>query len=215
MTEKLKLIPLLLLMLLVSGCMKYAYSVKHVAPELAATGSGSLAVASHDQRDYVVSGKYRPQNVGVVRGAFGNPIFMNTASGQPLADEMGEALVAAFKQKGFEASLVTAAATESTGQIHKKLRDSGAYRLIYFQINQWRTDTWNNLRMEYDFLLTVMDERANILAQKGVSGDDNLGFLFGFNPLGMTQKRVAKALTERLEELCNDPEIVTALTGKR
>jgi hypothetical protein len=60
-----------------------------------------------------------------------------------------------------------------------------------------------------------MDERANILGKKGVSGDDNLGFLFGFNPLGMTQKRVAKALTERLEELCNDPEIVTALTGKR
>ena len=215
MVGRLKLFSLLGALLLLSGCISYSYRLDHVAPELSSSGQARVAVACHDQRSYVISGEYKPQNVGVVRSTVGIPAKMSTASGKPLAQDVGEVLRKALAQKGFQASLLSTAASDSVEEVYDKLKATGAERLLYLQINQWRTDTFNNLRFENDFVLQIMDKEGAVLAETTRAGDDDLGFLFGMNLLKMTQERVAKALKEKLEQLLNDPAAERALNGAR
>lgn len=207
-----KLLPLLIVLFLVNGCIKYTYSVHRVLPELVSTGKGTVAVASHDQRSYVISGEYKPQTLGVIRSV-GPPFPMITATGRPLADEMGDAIAGALKKNGFTPVPVITAPSDPVEEVKKKLTDTKADRLVHFKILQWRTDTYNNIRMEYNFHITVMDAAGNVLAEKESIGDDNLGWGSGFNPVGVTRKKVPSALKLKLEELLNAPDIAKALAS--
>ena len=87
MKNRLKFAFVLAAMFMATGCIKYTYNLAKVKPEFHPAGNCSVAVASQDQRSYVISGKTKPQVVGVIRGAFGNPLYMTTATRRPLADE--------------------------------------------------------------------------------------------------------------------------------
>jgi hypothetical protein len=197
-------------MFIVSGCIKYTYNLAKVKPELYPTGNGSVAVASQDLRSFVVSGKTKPQVVGVIRGGFGNPLYMTTASRLPLADEMGEVITAALKRRGFKPIPLVTSPTEPVTQVRQKLADTGAKKLIHFQIKQWKSDSYNRVRLEYSMAVAVLDKRGNLLAQKESSGDENLGH-GGFNILKGTRIKVPEAFKKKLEELFNAPEITKAL----
>jgi len=198
-------------MIIASGCIKYTYSLTNVKPELYPAGNSSVAVASQDQRSYVVSGENIPQLVGVIRGGFGNPLYMTTASRRPLADEMGDVITGALKKKGFKTIPVVVAATEPIEQVRKKLADTGAEKMIHFQIKKWKSDSWNNLRLEYIINLTVFDTKGKLLAEKESSGDENLGWVAGMKIVGTTRKKVQEAFKKKLEELFNAPDIIKAL----
>ena len=49
------------------------------------------------------------------------------------------------------------------------------------------------------------------LAGKKISGDENLGWGSGFDPVGITRKKVPSAFKEKLEELFKTPDIRKAL----
>lgn len=210
MNNQVRFVIVLAAMFIVSGCMKYTYSVANVKPELDPTGNGSVAVASQDQRSYVVSGKNKPQLVGVIRATFGNPVYMTTASGRPLSAEMGDAITDALNKKGFKPVAVEVAATEPMDQVRKKLLATGAKKLIHFRIKQWKNDTYTRIRLEYILNLTVLDEKGMLLAKKEINGDENLGGA-GMNTLKGTRRKVPEAFKEKMEELFNDPDIVKAL----
>ena len=193
-----------------SGCIKYTYNLARVKPELYPAGNDSVAVASQDQRSYVVSGKTKPQVVGVIRGGFGNPIYMVTASRRPLADEMSDVITSALKQKGFKTIPLVTAPTEPVAQVRKKLADTGAEKLIHFQIKQWKSDSYNRVRLEYSLKVAVLDKKGRLLGEKESSGDENLGS-GGFNILKGTRKKVPEAFKKKLEELFNAPAIIKAL----
>jgi hypothetical protein len=195
---------------LCSGCMRYTYSVANVVPEIGPAGNGVVAVASQDQRSYIVSGRNQPQLVGVVRGGFGNPVYMNTDTGRPLADEMGEAIAGALKKKGYKILSIAISPTEPIAQVQEKLRDTGATRLIHFQIKGWKSDTYNRIRLEYLLSLSVFDQEGRLLAEKQVSGDENLG-AGGFNIVRGTRKKVPVAFKAIMENLFNASEIRNAL----
>jgi hypothetical protein len=197
-------------MFIVSGCIKYTYNLANVKPELYPAGNSSVAVASQDQRSYVVSGKTKPQVVGVIRGTFGNPLYMTTATRRPLADEMRDVITGALRKKGFKTIPVVVAATAPVEQVRKKLADTGADKLIHFQIKQWKSDTYSNVRLEYVMNLTVFDKKGKLLAERESSGDENLGS-GGFNILKGTRKKVPEAFKKKLEELFNAPDIIKAL----
>ena len=148
--------------------------------------------------------------VGVIRGGFGNPIYMITASRRPLADEMGDVITGALKKKGFKTIPVVVAATEPVEQVRKKLADTGAKKLIHFQIKQWKSDSYSNVRLEYLMNLAVFDKKGKLLAERESSGDENLGS-GGFNILKGTRKKVPEAFKKKLEELFNTPDIIKAL----
>ncbi len=210
MKNLVKFVFVLAAMLMASGCIKYTYNLARVKPELYPAGNGSVAVASQDQRSYVVSGKTKPIVVGVIRGTFGNPIYMVTASRRPLADDMGDVITGALNKKGFKTIPVTVAATEPKKQVRKKLADTGAEKLIHFEIKQWKSDTYSNVRLEYSLNLTVFDTKGKLLAEKQISGDENLGS-GGFNILTGTRKKVPQAFKKKLEGLFNEPDITKAL----
>jgi len=167
-------------------------------------------VASQDQRSYVVSGKTKPQVVGVIRATFGNPLYMTTDTRRPLAEEMRDVITDALRKKGFKTIPVVVAATDPVEQVRKKLAGTGADKLIHFQIKEWKSDTYNNVRLEYLINVTVFDKKGRLLAKKGISGDENLGS-GGFNILKGTRKKVPQAFKKKLEELFNAPGIIKAL----
>jgi hypothetical protein len=148
--------------------------------------------------------------VGVVRGAFGNPVYMNTDTGRPLAEEMGEVIAGALKKKGYQTLSVAVSPTEPIPQVHGKLMDTGAAKLIHFQIKGWKSDTYNRVRLEYLLSLSVFDQKGRLLAEKQVSGDENLGG-GGFNIVRGTRKKVPIAFKAIMENLFNASEIRNAL----
>jgi len=105
---------------------------------------------------------------------------------------------------------VVVAATEPIEQVRKKLADTGAEKLIHFQIKKWKSDTYSNVRLEYIMNLAVFDTKGKLLAEKESSGDENLGS-GGFNILKGTRKKVPEAFKKKLEELFNAPDIIKAL----
>jgi hypothetical protein len=91
----------------------------------------------------------------------------------------------------------------------------GALRSIYcdvypFQIKKWKSDTYNRIRLEYILNLSVLDQNSQLLAEKEVSGDENLGGA-GFNIVTGTRKKVPEAFKEIMENLFNASEIRNAL----
>ena len=211
MTKTIKFTIVVATMFLVGGCaVKQKYSIDSVVPDLGLTGKVTVAVAAQDQRDYVLSGNNKPQLVGIMRGGFGNPFYMTTKSGRPLADEMGDVIANALKKNGFNTITVVVAATESAEQVGKKLVDTGADKLIHFEIIKWQSDTFWNIRFIYSLHVSVYDGNYKLLAKDSCEGDKNLGDA-GFSITANTRKKVQETLKAELERLFNSSEIVTAL----
>lgn len=198
-------------MLFASGCVvKQTYSVAAINPTLAPAGQGAVAVGSQDRREYVVSGKNVPQVVGVLRAGFGNPYYMTTTSGRPFADEVADVIAAALESKGFTTKTVIIDANEPIEQARMKLANTGADRLVHFQIMEWKSDTYVNIGLKYSMSLAVLDREGKLLAEKTISGDDNLGSA-GFDTAKGVKRKVPPAFGQKLEELFSTPKIVEAL----
>ena len=198
-------------MLMASGCVvKQTYSVADLNPTLAPAGRGAVAVGSQDRRSYVVSGKNEPQIVGILRAGFGNPYHMNTTSGRPFADEVGEVIAGALESKGFTTKTVIVGAAESIEQARTKLASTGADKLVHLQIIEWKSDTYVNIGLEYSLRLAILDREGKLLAEKEISGDENLGSA-GFDTAKGVKKKVPAAFRQKLEELFSTAEIVEAL----
>lgn len=69
-----------------------------------AHGTITVAVATHDQRPYVVGGNKKPNFVGLSRGGYGNPFDVVTVSGNPLADGFSESISRSLAARGFKTS---------------------------------------------------------------------------------------------------------------
>lgn len=199
------------LLWIITGCAvgnKYAYH--QVTPELKANTGHSVAVAAQDQRSYVQNGEKQPDFVGLQRGGFGNPFNVSTASGKPLAEDMAAAIVRSLKDKGVKTVSVQVNPTDDMNAVITALNNANAQRLILLSLKHWKSDTYNNVGLAYDLVLQVFDAKGNQLAQKQVSGDDNLGGS-AWNPPAHARKALPKAYKEKLEQLLNDPAISSAL----
>ena len=89
----------LLLAAMLCGCaigntIDYATQV----PELTVASSRTVAVGVQYLRPYVISGHNTPQFVGLQRGGYGNPFGVHTSSGNPLAQDMANAIVSALSE---------------------------------------------------------------------------------------------------------------------
>ena len=101
-------------MVFITGCTvgnKHTY--QGVAVDLDTSGSSSVALATHDQRPYVVSGDKQADFVGLQRGGFGNPFNVTTLSENALAEDFSNVVAAALNSKGFRPLTMSTTATES------------------------------------------------------------------------------------------------------
>ena len=198
-----------LTVLFLGGC---AIGVKHdyQGPlELDVSTSAPVAVATLDQRPYVVSGQKGPDFVGLSRGGFGNPFDVTTQSGKPLAADMSNAIVSSMKSKGVDARMVELKPGLADGQAISELRAGGAHKAVLLTLREWKGDTMVNVGFAYDMDLRIFDRSGNPLVSKVQQGKENLGAGTPFSPGGGDQ--VLPRYRRMMELLFRDPDVVKAL----
>lgn len=177
-------------------------------PNLAAQGNGTAAVATQDRRPYVLSAEKTENFVGLSRGGFGNPFDITTLSGNALAMDFQNIVVAALRSRGIHAEPVQIQPAQADPRqallaLHKD-------RSLLFVISEWKSDTYMNTALIYDVRLTVLDQSGRVLGESVVKGRDDLGGS-AINPPAHAKEAVPIAFRSKLESLLNDPKIVGAL----
>jgi len=181
------------LVLTLGGCaVGNRYDYGSAISGLPVSGSGKLAVDVVDARPYVLSGDKKPDFVGLQRGGFGNPFDVRTASGQPLAVEMRDAIGKALQQQGF--AVVGGA--------------EAAPRKLELRVFEWKTDVMMKMKTLYDLQLSVFDASGALLAQSKTKGEDvgSGGFESG------NATNAARTFELRFTELVRDEAVHNALT---
>ena len=187
---------------------KHAYHT--VTADLAASGSGRISVATHDQRPYVLQQAKGPQFVGLSRGGYGNPFDVTTEDDRPLTDGMTQAISNSLAKKGFRPVPVFVPLFESPESVRKMLMQTGVDRAILLTLREWKSDTYMNTALHYDVTLNVLDRTGRVIGEKRLQGGDHLGG-DAINPPAHAREAVPKAFKAKLEELLNDPGVANAL----
>lgn len=209
--RKANVIWLIILIVFLAGCAfgnKHAYH--NVDANIVAAGTTKVAVATHDQRNYVKNGDKQPDFVGLQRGGFGNPFDITTMSGNALAQDFTEAVCRSLASKGFHTTPVIVNYSETSYTVKADLKKTGANRLILIMLNEWKSDTYTNTALIYNVNLEVFDENGNTIAQNSITGRDDLGGSF-MNPPAHAKKAVPVAFKEKIESLLNYKDISEAL----
>jgi hypothetical protein len=209
--KKTNVIWLIILIVFLAGCAvgnKHAYH--NVNADIAVAGTTKVAVATHDQRNYVKTGDKQPDFVGLQRGGFGNPFDIKTVSGNALAQDFTETICRSLASKGFQTAPVIVNYSETSFTVLADLKKAGGYRLILLTLNEWKSDTYNNTALIYNAKLEVFDENGNPIAQNSISGRDNLGGSV-MNPPAHAKKVIPVAFKEKIESLLNYKDISEAL----
>jgi len=170
------------------------------------SSAGSVALAVHDERPYVISGNKPEKFVGLMRGGFGNPFDVNTQSGGALALEMRDAIGKSLGAKGVKVVPVAVASSESPARAKRALGETNARRLVLVTLREWKTDTMMNTSLHYEVKVEVMDERGAALASNAIRGSYNLGSL-GLSP----EEKVGAIFARKFDTLFEDEKIVEAL----
>lgn len=173
-------------------------------------GQGRVAVAAWDQRPYVVSGDKAANFVGSQRNGWGIPFNVHTATGQPLATEMGNSLVLTLANAGFGASPVQVGPQDNESTVLRTLQQSQTPRALLLQVNDWQSDTFHNPTVVYDLVLKVYDRGGRRLAAASLKGSDDLkGRLI--NPMGKAKETVPALFEVKIQQLLDAPQIQAAL----
>lgn len=193
------------------GC---AIGVKHryhdTVADVAASGSTAVAVATVDQRNYVLTKNKAPSFVGLSRGGYGNPFDVTTESGQPLSTDFTTSICGSLDRRGFH-SKALASPPPNAAPTAVVADAGGAPRVVLVNIREWKSDTMQSTSLLYDVTLDVLDGTGKSLAQSRIDGKDDLGGS-AWNPPSHARTAVPIAYKAKLERLLNDPGVVKALT---
>ena len=195
--------------LLLQGC---AMGVKHdyqTPLDLRVSTPAPVAVATLDNRPYVVNGQKPANFVGLSRGGFGNPFDVTTQSGQPLASDISGSIVASMKGKGVDAKVVELKPGTPESEALSQLRAAGAQKSVLLTLREWKSDALVNIGFGYDMDLRVLDRNGKVLASKAERGNENLGPGEAFSPGGAA--RVVPRYKSMMEFYFQDKDVARAL----
>lgn len=192
-----------LIIVLLAGCaVGQRIDYTRVTPEIVNKSKGDIAVGAQDRRQYIISGQKKQQFVGLMRGGFGNPFDVNTASGSPFAKDVAEVLSRAMKRDGVkvvELNLVPSANREEIIGVIKSAKVDSA---IVLTINEWKTDAMMSASVSYDLVLEEFDREGRLLRHSQSHGTDELGSLaFSFDPASVVAKAATGILQKSIEEM--------------
>lgn len=186
------------------------YDFSSVTADISGSGNSSVCIATHDQREYVVSGKKRPDFVGLQRGGYGNPFNVSTKSNKPFADDVTDVIAASLAKKGFKAVPIRVALADRPEAVVEKVIAANADRIIIVTLKDWKSDTYMNVALAYDVTLRVYSGQGKKLGEKNIEGRDNLDEGES-SPARYARTAVPMALKKKLEELLNSKEIKNVL----
>ncbi len=204
------LVPLALAALLAGGCGGFQHPYAGVTPEVGYPVKGRVAVAVHDQRAEVVNGSRPESFAGLLRGGYGNPFDVTTASGQPLAKEFQSSLADALTRAGAQVVRVDLAPATKPDAARQQVLAAGADKALLVTLRMWRADTYVNVNLDHDVLLVVLGRRGQVLATKELKGAERIGTSL-VNPGGESVEVVPPAYRRKLEALFADPAVAAAL----
>lgn len=157
-------------------------------PYAAARTETTVQLAVIDDRPYVLSRSKKPTYVGTLRGLYYNPFNVNTASGDPLALDIQDALWSSFRRSNIPGALPTSLTKAGPGK-----------KLFVLKIREWKTDGYMRLRFDYDITGSVLDENGRELGIKSAKGSSEI-----------TDRIASGSLA--IGEIINSPEIKDALS---
>lgn len=160
------------------------------SPSLSVRSDTPVEISVIDERPYVVRNDKSPTFVGRIRGLYYNPFNVNTATGQPLASDISEAVRSALAKSSINAA-VTQSATHA---------DQG-HRLLLLRLREWKMDAYMKVRFDYDITASVVDEHGIEIASKNAKNSGPVA-------------NVIAAGTDALSGILNASEIVDALSSK-
>ncbi|MGH8292701.1 MAG: hypothetical protein ACRESA_04435 [Gammaproteobacteria bacterium] len=189
-----------------SYAMPYESTV--VLPE---TGDAKLAVATVDERPYVLNGKNPPEYVGIIRGGYGNPFNRDTDDGKPLADDFSASIANSLTAKGFQVITISTPPASSPAAALQILQHSGAHRLILVELRDWQSDTMINPTVNCDVTLHIYDSSGRELAS--VKDAENYDMHGGsiFSTPGRSSDKVYQFYEHKITEWFSDPKIEAAI----
>jgi hypothetical protein len=203
---------ILVLGLLVAGCgmRKYAYHTVH--PHLASGSAPGavLAVAVHDERSEVASGNKKPTFVGLLRGGYGNPMDVRTASGAPVAQDLTAAIARSLEEAHYRVRVLNIPHDQKPDQAAAELSASGAHTLLLVRLHTLKCDTYATTGFAYHLEAEVIGAQRRLFGRGELQGKDNLGGS-AFGGVRAVKRAVLKAVEEKLSALLNQPQIVEAL----
>lgn len=188
----------------------HRYDYSDTGTSLAYRGQGRVAVAAWDQRPYVLSGNKDPHFVGLQRSLYGIPFNVSTDSGQPLATEMGKAMVLTLAGAGFGATPVELPAQDQQSQALQALLQAGLRRSLLLRVDNWESDNYKNPTVTYDLSLAVYDHDGRRLASTGTKGIDDLHSKL-FDSSTAPGKIVPALFQQKIQQMLDAPEIQAAL----
>jgi len=207
---------LLPLFLFFNGCidqhasLSNTYAYHDVILNLNYSGSNRIAVAVHDQRTLVVSGKKSPIYAGSVMSIVRQKSDVTTESGRQLAADMVGSICMSLKYNGFRTIPVFVAHSDRPGQVMKKLLKTKASRYVLVTLSTWESNTYKNTTLNFDLRLDVYNRDSKLLARKESSGEvDIAGKLSG--PHTSAKIFVPDMFRRQLEFVFNDFKIAEAL----
>lgn len=205
---------ILILSLVAGGCAvgnRYTYDT--TVADTGLHGNGTVAVAVHDERPDVVSGKKTPQFVGFQRGGFGNTFDVTTGGDKPLSVDMTESLVASLKRSGFKAQAVAVSFIESAESAREALVATGADRSVLLTVREWKSDSMMRVGLDYDLRLSILGKNGTVLAESQVQGTKEV---LGAAPIIPSDvgPMVADAFKAKLEQLFSDPSVIRAMNAE-
>jgi len=201
------------LLLLAQGCAvgnKYNFADTRADLQVASGGQSTVAVATLDQRQDILSGTCPPTYVGMQRAGFGNPWRVNTISDLPLAEDMTKAVSESLAKKGFKPAPVIVVHTLSEQQAKQALAATQAERSILILMKKWESDTYMNIGLDYDLRLMILGSNQTVLAETSAAENRTIPGSF-WDPPSAAKEQIPIAFKQALEKLLNDPKIVAAL----
>lgn len=180
-----------------------SYRVDDLQPKLAATGNRKLAVATHDQREYIRKDEKERSYLGALRKS-GIPYDMLTASGKPLADDLTGVLCAALTRAGYTVLPIQVVPHFTELDVVKALTEKGAGRSVLLVLSEWMSDTRGELTdLRFDLRLSVINEHRSMVAQARIKGQEQLS--------GPAGQQVPQALQAKLEQLLGHADVSATL----
>lgn len=215
MKQRLSLLFFILLIgSLMSGCaVGNKYTIADVQAQFEATGEYSVAVASLDQRRFIVDKTSPDTFVGVVRGGYGNPFNATTLSGLPFADDVSQSICNSLTRKGFKVTPVSVAFDLTEEEVRERLLSKKEDRALLVIIRKWESDSFINLNVGYDLSLKVIARDGTILAAAQAKEDVNVPGSIWIGSLEMSKKEVPNIYKKSIEALLNNPQVVKVLAS--
>ncbi len=111
--------------------------------------------------------------VGVQRSLAGIPYRVETASGRPLATDVGEVLTASLAKRGFAVKQVVLPSGSGDRAAEKLMKPDQGHGILVV-LRKWETQVYFKTTLYYDVGAEVIDSGGSLVAESSLAGEEVL-----------------------------------------